>query len=880
MSLAAPAAATRPRATYRLQFHAGFTLDDAVPLVPYLARLGVSHLYASPLLPAAPGSTHGYDNTGHDAVNPALGGEDALRRLVAALRQHGLGLLLDIVPNHMGVDGPHNPYWQDVFANGRDSKFADFFDIDWDSPDPALSGKILAPFLGRPYGEALAEGELTLVEEGPTGLSVAYFDNRFPIAPGDAHRILGERGGLEAHDPKSLTGTARLHGLLEHQHYRLAWWRTASDEINWRRFFDVTGLAGLRAEDPKVFDATHHFLLRLYAEGLIDGLRIDHVDGLADPAGYCRKLRRRMAAVAHHRPAGAPAGAPYVVVEKILAPGEALPARWQTDGTTGYDFMDQVAALLHDPAGAAPLSALWREVTGSDRDFHAEEIAARKQILRDNLAAELDAAARALHRLARGHIRSRDFSFNAIRRVLAALLLRMPVYRVYVRAGEASAQDQRILAEAAGAARATLHPTDHAVMSHLLFWLAEDRPRNHPPGESRQALLTARQRFQQLSSPTAAKSVEDTSFYRYGRLLSRNEVGSNPGLFSLSPDGFHQLSAARGKSFPDALLATATHDHKRGEDLRMRLAVLSEMPDDWATALRGFLAASQPLVQALPDGPAPEPADAAMLFQMILASWPVGLDIADRAGVEAWADRLAGWQQKAIREAKRRSGWAMPDEAYEAAAGDFLRGVLDAGKSPQLAKSLQDFAARLAAPGALKSLAQTALRLTVPGAPDLYQGTEFWDLSLVDPDNRRPVDYDARRAALDSGRSPEDLLAGWRDGAIKQRLVTTLLAARTAHPALFRDGSHEPLAAPEGSLAFLRRHAGQALLVVLPIRALPGGESQLPTAAAWGAASLPLPADLAATPWQDLVTGQPVAPGAALRLAEGPWPLRLLLGGG
>ncbi|ONG54998.1 malto-oligosyltrehalose synthase [Pseudoroseomonas deserti] len=880
MPLAAPVAETRPRATYRLQFHAGFTLDDAVPLVPYLARLGVGHLYASPLLPAAPGSTHGYDNTGHDAINPALGGEPALRRLVAALRQHGLGLLLDIVPNHMGVDGPHNPYWQDVFAHGRDSRYADFFDVDWDSPDPALNGKILAPFLGRSYGEALAEGELTLVAEGPTGLSVAYFDNRFPIRQGDADNILGERGGLEAHDPKSLTGTARLHGLLERQHYRLAWWRTASDEINWRRFFDVTGLAGLRAEDPKVFDASHAFLLRLYAEGLVDGLRIDHVDGLADPAGYCRKLRRRMAAVAHRRPAGAPAGEPYVVVEKILAAGEALPARWTTDGTTGYDFMDQVGALLHDPAGEAPLSALWREVTGSDLDFHGQELAARKQILRDNLAAELDAAARALHRLARGHLRSRDFSFNAIRRSLAELLLHMPVYRVYVRAGEPSQQDQRILAEAAGAARARLHPTDHAVLSHLLFWLAEDRPRNHPAGAARQMLLTARQRFQQLSSPTAAKSVEDTAFYRYGRLLSRNEVGSNPGLFSLPPDGFHQLSAARGRDFPDALLATATHDHKRGEDLRMRLAALAEMPDDWAAALRGFLAASQPLVQPLPDGPAPEPADAAMLFQMILASWPVGLDVADRAAVEAWTDRLQGWQQKAIREAKHRSGWAMPDEAYEGAAQDFLRAVLDPARHPELARGLQDFAARLAAPGALKSLAQTTLRLTVPGAPDLYQGTEFWDFSLVDPDNRRPVDYDARRAALEAGRSPEALLASWQDGAIKQQLIARLLAARAAHPALFRDGSHEPLAAPPGTLAFLRRHGGKTLLVAVPIRALPGGDSALPSAAAWGEASLPLPAALGAAAWRDLLNDQDIAAAPALRLAEGAWPLRILLASG
>ncbi|HWX48708.1 MAG TPA: malto-oligosyltrehalose synthase [Roseomonas sp.] len=878
-----PPAATRPRSTYRIQFHAGFTLDDAVGIVPYLARLGVSHLYASPLLPAAPGSMHGYDIVAHDQVNPALGGEAALRRLVAALRQERLGLLLDIVPNHMGVDGPHNGWWQDVLAKGRKSDYASFFDIDWETEDLALRGKMLAPFLGKPYGEALAEGELSLVAEGPTGIAVAYYDNRFPVTPGDAEAILGEDDGLTRYDARSLDGLARLHALLERQNYRLAWWRTATDEINWRRFFDVTGLAGLRAEEPAVFDATHALILRLYAEGLIDGVRIDHVDGLADPHGYCRKLRRKMAEAGRHRPPEAPAGPPYILVEKILAPGEPLPVNWSTDGTTGYDFMDQVGAVLHDPAGEAPLSALWREVSDSTADFPAEEIEARKQILRDSLAAELDGCARALHHLARGHIRSRDFAYNAIRRVLAELLLHFPVYRIYTRAGRPSPEDARVLKQAADAARPRLRTTDHVVLTHLLYWLAEEDIRQRPPGESRRDLLRARTRFQQLSSPTAAKSVEDTAFYRYGRLLSRNEVGSHPDQFSLSPEDFHAACITRGETYPDALLATATHDHKRGEDLRMRLAVLSEMPDDWAAALRGFLAESQDLVQALPNGPAPEGGDAAMALQMIVASWPLGLTVADRAGVEAWIERLAGWQQKAIRESKHRSGWAMPDEGYEGAASGFLRGLLDLGSHPGLARKLEAFATRIAPLGAMKSLAQVALRLTVPGVPDLYQGTEFWDESLVDPDNRRPVDYEARRAALEAQADMTALLAGWPSGAVKQFLIHRLLEARNESPALFRQGRYIPLR-PEGAhaadvLAFLRQEGAESLLVAVPIRSLPllgsAQDSLALPEGAWGDTRLPLPAELAGRAWRCLLTGASLPATASLPLRAG-WPVTVL----
>jgi (1->4)-alpha-D-glucan 1-alpha-D-glucosylmutase len=812
-----PPATTIPRATARLQLHKDFTLDDAAATVPYYAALGVSHLYASPILQARAGSTHGYDTVSHERVNPELGGEDALRRLVAELRKHGMALLLDIVPNHMGVGGDDNAVWLDVLANGPGSRYATFFDVDWNSDDPALHGKMLAPFLGRPYGEALAEGELKLAERGPTGLALDYFDNLFPIRPED---VAATKADLAAFDASTPEGQARIHELLERQHFRLSYWKLAADEINWRRFFDVTGLGGVRVEVPEVFEESHAVILRLYAEGLIDGLRIDHVDGLAQPGAYCRKLRRCMETAARQRPADAPKVAPYIIVEKILAPGEPMPADWRVDGTSGYDFMDQVGAVLHDPAGEVPLSLLWQEVSGSNRDFPAEERIARRQILRDNLAAERESCARALHRIARSSPMTRDIPLAAIRRVLTEVLVHFPVYRTYTRVGRATPQDAAMLARAVGRARANLPGHEHHVLDQLHQWLGEERIRHLPPSD-RALRLVARVRFQQLSSPTAAKSVEDTAFYRYGRLLSRNEVGSHPDQFSLSPAGFYAACAERQKLYPGALLATATHDHKRGEDVRMRLAVLSEIPDEWAATLRGWMAESMPLREELDSGPAPESGEAVMLFQMLVAAWPLGLAATDRAGIEAFAERLAGWQQKAMREAKRRTGWGAPDEDYESAARGFLDAVL-AEDSPLLPEIVA-FAGRIAPAGAAKGLAQVVLRLTAPGVPDLYQGTEFWDESLVDPDNRRPVDFDARRASL--GTAPVAALPHWQDGQVKQGMIQRLLELRAAMPEVFSRGGYQPVEAtgPRASelLAFLRQDGGRAVLVAVPLRAAP-----------------------------------------------------------
>jgi (1->4)-alpha-D-glucan 1-alpha-D-glucosylmutase len=895
-----------PRATARLQFHAGFTLDDAVPLVPYLAQLGISHLYASPILKARPGSTHGYDIVDHNQINPELGGEPAFRRLSAALKAHGLGLVIDIVPNHMGVGGSDNAWWLDVLEWGRQSPYASFFDIDWDPPDRSLSGRMLAPFLGAPYGEVLASGDLTLQFDRADGrFHAQYFEHRFPIAPQHYHHILQAAGdpqladfalefgrvglqqreraqareqaaalrgalsaraeteagatgiatALAAFDPRDEKGRQSLHRLLERQHYRLAWWRAAADEINWRRFFDITSLAGMRVELPEVFDATHELILKLYAEGSVDGLRIDHVDGLADPRGYCRKLHRRMQAVRPGHP-------PLIWVEKILAPFEALRTDWMVDGTTGYDFMDEASGVLHDPEGEAPLTALWTESTGRPAAFDEEARLAKRQILRDNLASELNGTAAALKRVAMRDLTTRDFTLTGLRRTLTEVLVHFPVYRLYITQGGRSAEDKRILDWALAGARRTVRATDRPLLELLDAWLGGEPPRSLPPVQRRER-LSAAVRVQQLSAPVTAKSIEDTAFYRYGRLISRNEVGSDPGRFAVTPAGFHASSRARARHFPRALLATATHDHKRGEDVRARLAVLSELHEEWGAAVRRWSRLNASLRKELPDGAAPGMSAQLMLYQTLVGAWPLGLAPGDEAGVGAFLERVAAWQEKALREAKRRTEWAVPNAEYEAACQEFITAIMAPERASHMREEIAGFAARIAPAGAVNGLAQALLRCTAPGVPDLYQGTEFWDLSLVDPDNRRPVDWEARRAALRDAAAPDALLEHWQDGRVKQAVIARALALRASRAALFATGDYQPIAV-EGPmaqhvLAFLRGGRDQAALtVVTRLPARPLGDSALPLlpAAEWRGTDLLLPPSWHARHWRDALTGE------------------------
>jgi len=799
-----------PRATYRLQLHAGFTFEDATALVPYLRDLGISHLYASPILTARAGSMHGYDVVDPTRVNPELGGEDGLRRLVATLRNAGLGLIVDIVPNHMAVGGNDNAWWRDVLRHGPASRYAHCFDIDWAPADASLHGKVLAPFLGSPYGDALEAGEIRLdVEQDGTPV-VRYFDDVYPITPRDHAEITG--AGAAAYDPATKDGRARLHRLLERQHYRLAWWGTAGDEINWRRFFDINGLAGLRIEDPAVFEATHATLFRLYQEGLIDGFRVDHVDGLTDPPGYCRRLRSRMEALAatRSRSANALTSPPYIVVEKILGADETLPTDWGVDGTSGYDFMDQVSAVQHDQEAERALAFFWSAVSGRPADFATEEALARRQILERGFDAQLQASATLLHRLARLDPATRDTTQPAIRRALQALLAHFPVYRTYNAGTPRSPADQAAFAHALSAAKATAPLHLHPVLDRLDRWLggeAEDKP-------GRDIRTRATRRFQQLSAPVAAKSVEDTAFYRYGRLLSRNDVGFDAARLGTEPPAFHAGNAARARDFPGALLATATHDHKRGEDVRARLAVLSEIPNEWNATVQRWVEANAPHRA----GTAPSPGDEAMLYQMIVGAWPLALSPQDAAGCKAFAERLAGWQQKAIREAKLQGDWTGPDEAYETAAREFLMRLLSPGSG--FIQEAAAFVHRLAPAGALNGLAQTLLKLTSPGVPDFFQGTEFWDLSLVDPDNRAPVDFSARIDALADSASPAALAGTWRDGRVKQAVISRALAARRAMPDLFATGTYIALEASgplaRHVIAFARLAGEHASLTVVP----------------------------------------------------------------
>ena len=846
------------RATLRLQFHKDFTLDDAVPLVPYFASLGISHVYASPLLSARAGSMHGYDVVDPTTVNPELGGEAALRRLVSALRAQNMGLILDIVSNHMAVGGGDNPWWLDLLEWGRLSPYGEFFDIQWHSPDPLMEGQLLLPFLGSDYGVALQDGTLPLRFDAQHGaFYVEHYDHHFPICPmnygellkaddeqlksladrfstlsyqTDAHSLamplkdeLRELASdpivlqaieqnLKAYDSLTPDGFQRLHQLLERQSYRLASWRTAADDINWRRFFDVNELGGLRVERPAVFEATHAKIFELVAEGLIDGLRIDHIDGLADPRGYCRKLRRRVDSLVpdRHLP---------IYVEKILGEGETLHRDWSVDGTTGYEFMNQLSLLQHDPAGAETLGELWSRYSERPADFRQEAQLARQQILNGSLAGDFESVAQALLQVAREDLMTRDLTLGAIRRALQELIVHFPVYRTYISPRGRSAQDDVFFQQAMDGARQTLSEADWPVLDCLARWLGGEPWRQRPVGRSRKILKHACVRFQQLTSPAAAKAVEDTAFYRSAVLLSRNDVGFSTEQFSAPVADFHAACLNRLEEFPDNLLATATHDHKRGEDTRARLAVLSERSAWFAWQVPLWQTLARPLRD---NDQMPSAGDELILYQALLGSWPLDLRDDDKAAYENYTQRVWQWQQKALREAKLQSSWSAPNDAYEQAAHQFLERLLLSPEGERLRAALSKAAISIAAPGALNSLAQTLLRMTVPGIPDLYQGNEYWDFSLVDPDNRRPVDYASRQQAMHRPPDLPDLLANWRDGRIKQTLIARTLNLRAEHAELFHRGSYQALEVVGSEahrvLAFARSYNRKQAIVIVPIR--------------------------------------------------------------
>ncbi|MGY2040817.1 malto-oligosyltrehalose synthase [Pseudomonas pergaminensis] len=903
------------RATQRLQFHKGFTLDDAVPLVPYFARLGISHLYASPLLSARAGSMHGYDVVDPTSVNPELGGEPALRRLVAALREHEMGLILDIVSNHMAVGGADNPWWLDLLEWGRLSPYSEFFDIQWHSPDPLLKGQLLMPFLGSDYGEALQTGTLTLQFDAAHGtFYVEHYEHRFPICPKDYAAILGSdellkplaerfsalayqddayheaawlkqalaeratevlpviEARLSAFDGRQPEGFNRLHQLLEQQAYRLASWRTAADDINWRRFFDVNELGGLRVERTAVFEATHGKIFELISEGLVDGLRIDHIDGLADPRGYCRKLRRRVDSLSpeRHLP---------IFVEKILGEGETLREDWQVDGTTGYEFMDQLSLLQHHPEGFESLAELWTRHSERPSAFIEEARLARQQILNGSLGGDFESVAQALLQVARDDVMTRDLTLGAIRRALQELIVHFPVYRTYISARGRSAADDKVFQQAMDGARTTLGEGDWPVLEHLEKWLGGQPWRNRPVGRERKILKHACVRFQQLTSPAAAKAVEDTAFYRSAVLLSRNDVGFSTEQFSAPLAEFHAINQHRLQTFPDNLLATATHDHKRGEDTRARLAVLSECAPWYAEQVNHWRTLAAPLRV---EANTPSAGDELILYQVLLGSWPLD----QGADFDGYQQRLWQWQQKALREAKLQSSWSAPNDAYEQGVEAFLSRLLLSDEGQVLRSAIGDAAQSIAPAGVLNGLAQSLLRITVPGVPDLYQGDEFWDFSLVDPDNRRPVDFNARQQALDTPPDTGELLFNWRDGRIKQALIAQVLALRKAHPELFRSGTYTPLEVvgthAERVVAFCREHQGKRLLVVVPRWSHPlleNGVYPQINAQVWGDTRVKLPFAATTQNWKGLFHTGAVTPDKELLIstALGDFPVNVFI---
>jgi (1->4)-alpha-D-glucan 1-alpha-D-glucosylmutase len=924
-----------PISTYRLQLHAGFGFRAAADLVPYLADLGITDCYSSPHLKATPGSTHGYDISDHSALNPDLGSDADYAAWTDGMAAHGLGHLADIVPNHMTADPDSNPWWRDVLENGESSPFSDYFDVDWAPIKPELRGKVLLPILGDQYGEVLARGELA-VRFVAGAFVLCYAGHTLPLDPREWPRILEldaadvghtlpegapdtleylsirtalanlpplsertpalvaerQRGKNAARQrlarlaegspevaahieaclrvvngtPDDAASFDRLHALLERQAYRLAYWRTAFDEINYRRFFDVNALIALRMEDPRVFEATHGLLGRLVAEGRITGFRVDHPDGLFDPAAYLERLQ----ALANGERF-------YVVVEKILSPGETLRPDWIADGTTGYAFLNLVAGVFIDGRRAQRLRRVYARLTGQQAPFDEVAYECKRIITLTSMASELSVLSQALNRLSEADRRSRDFTLDSCRKALREVVACLPIYRTYVSARGVSDFDRaavdRALAEAVRR-NPLMEPSIFEFLRGILLPAAV--PDAGPPLAAAQDRLRFAMKLQQFTGPVHAKGVEDTAFYRYHALVAANDVGGHPGRLGVLPAEFHDASRARLAATPLEINATATHDSKRGEDARVRLAVISEIPDDWRRAVSEWMRVNGRNRTRLGTTWAPDRNDEYLFYQALVGVWPGerrDAPVPDRADDDLVA-RLDEYMQKAVREAKVHTSWIDRDPGYARAVSGFVRKTLTGRTAARFLAACVPMARRLAAAGAVNALAQLVLKLASPGVADFYQGTELWDLSLVDPDNRRPVDYGRRRALLESlepllaagadGRPQPDALAAivddWPDGRVKLLVTAAGLRFRRAHAHLLLRGEYTPLVA-EGPLAdrilaFARHDASGMLIAVVPRLVLPLMEDRPPRGEIWAGTSLVLPAALAGASVRHIITGE------------------------
>jgi (1->4)-alpha-D-glucan 1-alpha-D-glucosylmutase len=853
-----------PRATYRLQLTADFDFEKAAEIVPYLKALGISHVYASPFMKARRGSTHGYDITDHTKLNPELGGEEGFARLSAALQAQDLGLILDFVPNHVGVHFDDNPWWLDVLEWGAASPHAVSFDIDWDQLRHRARGGVLLPILGSPYGEALEGGQIELRYDADEGsFSCWYYEHRLPIAPeryGEVLRVIVKEASAEGSKAGArllaltsrYTGlrhpnrkeapafkaelkdipdaadivarglaayragaerpaqTLALHHLLERQHYKLGHWRLASSDINYRRFFDVNSLAGLRVEDAGTFEAVHRLVARLIAEGRLQGLRLDHIDGLRDPAQYCQRLRRLI------RTAQGKDGRPfYLVIEKILGEDEQLPALSGVHGTTGYEWMNAITQVLIERQGLGRLDEIWRQISNSPPRLAPVLKAAKRRVLETLLTSEFTVLSRLLARIANGHYSTRDYSADSLRQALELYILHFPVYRTYLAAQGPTAHDRELISQTIEHARADWFAADEGIFDFLRDTITMDLLRPGRPPHSALRVRRFALKLQQFTGPVMAKSLEDTAFYRYHRLLAFNEVGGNPASSGLSVATFHTMMARRARQWPLGMTATATHDTKRGEDARARLMALSEIPDEWAAIVARWKVLNAPHVVVAGEMRAPSVTAEYMLYQALLGAWPVG------EKDKNFTERFQTYALKAARESKAETSWLNPNAAYEEGLRSFIDRVLDPAVAGEFLSALDAPVRRLALLGVLNSLSQVTLKAMLPGVPDFYQGTELWDLSFVDPDNRRPVDFAARAKRLASLETPDwaRLAQDWQNGELKFALTRHLLKLRSERPELFTAGDYQPLEVNgphrEHVIAFARHHGREAAIVAV-----------------------------------------------------------------
>jgi len=879
---------TPPLATYRLQLGPNLSFDDAARLAPYLAALGISHCYASPVFEtSAPDSTHGYDVADHSRFRESLGGEPGFARFADALARHGLELLIDIVPNHMGIAGHRNEWWLDVLEFGQSAEHAPHFDIDWTPVKRELAGKVLLPILADHYGAVLERGELRL-EQLDGAFVIRYHETLLPVSPSSYGRILSHRiEALQAvlgpddpalvelkavttwlvtlpirpeNDPEALAtrrrhrdlGRRRLAALLERsapvrgfveenvrlingtpgdprsfdlldtlladQAYRLAFWRVSSEEINYRRFFDVDQLAAIRMERADVFALTHALVARLLREGVVTGLRIDHPDGLYAPAEYFRRLQELTGPV-------------YVVAEKILAPNERWPAAWAVAGTTGYETLNLINGIFVDRTQARALDQLYRRLTHETATFSEIVDESKRLIMETVMASEIAMLAHRLNIISERHRSTRDFTLGSLTRAVREIIAAFSVYRTYV--GDArvreglplgssdgpvgpTERDQEYITRAVALAKRRTAATDVSVFD----WIQDILMLRFPPWadvEHRRERLDWVMQFQQTTGPVTAKGYEDTALYRYHRLISLNDVGGDPGRFGTPLTEFHAAMVARQKTCPDSLTATSTHDTKRSEDVRARINVLSEIPQEWRRRVGRWQRLNRRHRIVVDGTPAPGPNEEYLLYQTLVGAWPIS------------TERLREYALKAMHEAKVHTSWINPNPKYDEAIAAFVEAILEPRRSREFLRDLTAFAGRVAWFGALNSLAQTLVKVTAPGVPDFYQGSELWDLSLVDPDNRRPVDWALRERLLDGLATQSrleraglarDLVKSWEDGRVKLYVIHEALATRRSHQALFQRGDYVPLEV-SGSLddhvcAFARVAPADAAIVVVP----------------------------------------------------------------